>query len=89
MTCNKAKHAAEKGADEVTSVIDNLKEKGQDFLDEAKGRACDLADDAQSYGKSAWSDAKSWVKKNPSAAVGCALAAGFLLSLLGRPKRDD
>jgi ElaB/YqjD/DUF883 family membrane-anchored ribosome-binding protein len=58
-------------------------------LNETKDRATDLLEEIQGRGTDAWSDAKSWVKKNPALAVGGALAVGVILSALLLRNNED
>jgi len=96
---DKVKHAVEKNAERATGLLDEAKERFSDFADDArargekliaraKDRGNELWDDAQEQGKDTWKDITTVIRKNPGAAVGCALVAGAVLyALFGR--RED
>jgi len=92
---HKVRHSAEKNVNQaakafsdakerVYDAADEAKEKGQALYEDALDRGNDFVEGVRNHGEDTWSDVKTWVRKNPGAAIGCAVAAGFVLSALLR-----
>jgi len=86
---HKARQTAEKGADQASKIIDDIRDRASDYVSAAKSCVNDSLEDAQDYGRGAWKDAQVWVKKNPALAVGGAVVFGMLLSTLLSNRDND
>jgi len=71
----------------MTTIQRTTKNMTNDISNRFKRRGSELLDDAQDQGQRALRSSRTWITRNPGAAVGYAFLAGAVLSLVfGRRK---
>jgi ElaB/YqjD/DUF883 family membrane-anchored ribosome-binding protein len=88
-TRSQAVNLVEKNFPNADAAIENAKARGEEFLEKAKSKGHDLLEDLENTGQRTWNQAKSFVQKRPTQALGYALLLGVVLGGLIYSKTRD
>jgi ElaB/YqjD/DUF883 family membrane-anchored ribosome-binding protein len=72
----------------MTTIQRTTKNMTNDISNRFKRRGSELLDDAQDQGQRALRNSRTWVSRNPVAAVGYAFLAGTVLTLIFGRRRS-
>ena len=87
---HKLKNHVERKINQETGMFEDVKERivdfAEDLTDKLKEKGVNAWEDVQERGQDTWKDVKTFVRKNPGAAVGIAFVTGFVAYALIRRK---